>query len=103
MKRIINGKLYNTETGRRIGVWESHSHQGDFNYYAESLYITKNGQYFLHGEGGPLSKYSRPCGTNGRCSGEQITLFTDQDARQWAELSLSADQYMEHFGDVEEG
>lgn len=46
MKRILNGKLYDTETANRISQWsESGRHLGDHGLNKE-LYRTANGNWF---------------------------------------------------------
>ena len=37
MKKIINGKRYDTDTAKELGSW-SYSHYGDFAYVCETLY-----------------------------------------------------------------
>ena len=37
MKKIINGKMYNTETAEYIGE-DSYSNSRDFSYYCDELY-----------------------------------------------------------------
>ena len=36
MKKILNGKLYDTDTATEIGSW-TYRHPGDFNYIKETL------------------------------------------------------------------
>ena len=50
MKKIIEGRVYNTETAKLLGEF-SYSNRRDFNYFSEKLYRTKSGAYFLYGEG----------------------------------------------------
>lgn len=48
MKKIINGKAYNTETAKELGsYWNGYPH-GDFSYVCETLYVKRTGEYFLH-------------------------------------------------------
>ena len=54
MKKIINGKMYNTETAKYCGGYEF-SNCGDFNYVCEELYQKKTGELFLYGEGGAMN------------------------------------------------
>lgn len=102
MKKIINGKMYNTETAEFIGE-DSYSNLRDFNYYADSLYRKKNGEFFLVGEGGPNSKYSREVGTN-EWSGthDNVILLSQKEAEEWIETHCSADIYISLFGEPEE-
>ena len=97
MKKIINSKLYDTDTARFIGS-DSYSNPRDFNYWCEALYVKRTGEYFLYGEGGPMSRYSRSLGDNSWSGGEQIIPLSFDKAQKWAEEHLSADEYADAFG-----
>ena len=101
MKKIINGKMYNTETATEIN-FNQYSNRTDFSFWCETLYQKKTGEYFLHGEGGAQSKYGRKCGQNEWCGGETIIPMTESEAKQWAEDNLTADEYIAAFGEPEE-
>lgn len=63
MKKIINGKLYNTETAKEVGqYWNGYDCENDF-YEKEKLYLKKTGEWFLYGEGGAVSCYGVEYGT----------------------------------------
>jgi hypothetical protein len=96
MKKIIDGSLYNTETAKCIGE-ASYGYSGDFNRYEEELYLTKSGKYFLHGEGGPMSKYAVSSGQNSWSGGEKIIVMSRESAMKWAEQNMSADEYTQYF------
>lgn len=100
MKKIINGRKYDTTTATEIGSWDNGLYL-DFCYCAETLYRKKTGEFFIHGEGGPSSKY---CSYDGNMckSGENIVPLTESDAREWVERHLTADEYEAIFGEVEE-
>jgi hypothetical protein len=85
MKKTINGKTYNTETAEEITYTSSHLYTNDFGYWSETLHKTKKGNYFLYGSGGAMSKYSEPCGNNGRCGGSDIIPLTMDEALEWCE------------------
>lgn len=102
MKKIINGKRYDTATAKKIGD-ASHSNRTDFSYWREALYQKKTGEFFLYGEGGPASKYSRSVGQNEWAGGEEINPLTPAEAQEWAEQYMDADEYEEVFGRAEEG
>lgn len=102
MKKIINGKKYDTETAKRVGCWSNNYNWGDFNWCAERLYKKKNGEFFLHGEGGAMSIYSRSFGQNEWRGGESIRPLTESEAKLWAEKHLDGDEYESIFGEVEE-
>ena len=57
MKKIINNKVYDTETAQLIKeYWNGHE-KGDDYYQLERLYRTKNGEMFLHYVGGRYTEY----------------------------------------------
>lgn len=101
MKKIIEGRVYNTETAKLLGEF-SYSNSRDFNYFTEELYRTKSGAYFLYGEGGPASRYSKQVEQNSWTGGCDIRSMSPQGARAWAEEHLDADEYEEIFGEPEE-
>lgn len=102
MKKFINGKKYNTATAKRIGD-ASYSNRTDFAYWYEELYQKKTGEFFLYGEGGPASKYSRATGQNEWSGSEAITPLTLAEAQEWGEKYLDGDEYEQVFGCIEEG
>jgi len=101
-KKIINGKLYNTETATFIGGWCNNYPTNDFKYCDESLFRKRTGEYFISGEGGPLSKYSKSYGNNSWGYGYEITPLSEEEAKQWAEDRMSANEYIAIFGEVAE-
>ena len=100
MKKIINGKIYNTDTATRIGNHVCFI-RGDFRFEDTDLYKTKKGAWFIGGEGGPLSRWSQPCG-NGQRGGSGIEVMTTGEALAWAEFAgIDADVIAQYFS-VEE-
>ena len=102
MKKIINGKLYNTDTARKIASCEHGDGPRDFRYYWESLYCKRTGEYFLAGEGGPMTKYSKSVGQNSWSGGEGVIPLTLGEAKEWAEREMDVDDYQAEFGAVTE-
>jgi len=72
MKKVINGKMYNTETAKHLGNWWNYLGWRDFNNLAQDLYIKRTGEYFLHSEGGALTFCARRVGQNEWAAGEVI-------------------------------
>lgn len=103
MKSIINGKRYDTEKAILVGEGGSIGlSYNDFGHWEAKLYKTpRSGQFFLAGEGGPMTRWARPCG-NGRTGGEGIIPLSDEDALDWAERYLTTAQVEAHFGAVVE-
>lgn len=103
MKKIIGGKRYDTDTATEIAVWEPYYNYRDFNYIKEVLYRKKTGEYFLHGEGGPLTKYRESVGDSNTWGyGEKIIPLSIEMAKKWAEKVMNADEYEKEFEIAEE-
>lgn len=101
MRKVIDGKKYDTNTSAKCGGYE-YGCVGDANHIYEVLYRKKTGEFFLHGEGGAFTKYRRDCGPNSYTGGEDITPMTEEEARVWAEDHLDYDEYVRAFGEPEE-
>lgn len=102
MKKIIDGKKYDTDTARKVASCEHGDGPRDFRYYSESLYCKRTGEYFLAGEGGPMTLYSHRTGDNSWSGGEAIFPLTYEQAREWAEREMDADAYEKEFGPAPE-
>ena len=92
MYKVINGARYNTETAKELGSYSNTYNDRDLNYYAETLYLTKAGKYFLHGEGNAMSQYAECYGANSWGWGAKIIPMTEAEAQQWASEHLDADE-----------
>ena len=101
MKKIINGKKYDTENAEILGYRNNDYFPEDFRFCEETLYRTPSGRYFLFGEGGPLSNYAALQGGGYTSSGRIIPLL-EKRAQRWAERYLSADEAEAAFGAAEE-
>jgi len=86
MKRVIRGKTYNTETATLVAFRDNGCSITNFYYCGESLYRTPRGIYFLHGKGGPMSRYTRTT-DSGRSwiGGEKIIPISETEAQKWLE------------------
>lgn len=101
MKKIIKGRKYDSDTAQFMGSREFGT-PGDSDYCLESLYRKKTGEFFLLGEGGPQSRYSRSLGQNNWSGGEEIIPLNWDAACEWASDNLDANKYEEIFGPVSE-
>lgn len=97
MKKIINGKVYDTDTAHKLGS-DSYSNPGDFHYWCEALYQKRTGEFFLHGEGGAMSRYAVAVDQSSWSGGERIMPLNFKAAQEWAEKHLSAEAYEAAFG-----
>lgn len=100
MKKVIDGKVYNTETAELIEEWNNGYPCTDFKYCAEELYRTKKGAWFLFGEGGAMSSYSKPYGDMVG-GGENIKVLSEVEAYKWLEMHNKTEAIEKHF-DIEE-
>lgn len=102
MKKVMNGKMYNTETAKEIGCDSNGLNYGDFDFVEETLYQKKTGEFFLDGNGGARTRYSKPSGSNSWSGGRELVPLSIEEAKEWVEEHCSADVYIETFGDVPE-
>lgn len=101
MKKIINGKVYNTETATMLAYWDNGYLVNDVNRVEKVLYRTKRLRYFLYIMGGPATCYAKRKGTNW-CAGYEIVALDAKQARAWGEKYMDVDSYIKEFGEVEE-
>lgn len=93
MKRIINGKLYNTETTKLIAKGESTTDHSDFGYYCKQIHKKKTGEYFLYEYG-----FVYACGYTWE---EKIIPLEVQQVKELLAEMDEVDAYNNEFG-VEE-
>ena len=72
MKKKINGKMCDTESAKHL-AFKFVGEFGEDHGYEENLYVTKTGQHFLYGTGGPSSPYPKA----------EIKLLTKEHADAW--------------------
>lgn len=97
MKKVIKGAVCDTETATKLGTCD-HDITNRLYWWSETLYRTKSGKYFIHGEGGPGSRYARAEDDGHWKSGEQIDVVSREAAEGWAEEHLDGDGYIAAFG-----
>lgn len=102
MRKIIKGSLYDTDTAKKLGNWESCEDCREFSYYEETLYRTKAGKYFVYGSGNAASPYANVSESRS-IGGQRITPIGEDAARKWAEEKLDVDTYESIFGEISEG
>lgn len=84
MKKIIKGKVYDTDTAVRIGGFNDNP----INTIDEDLYRKKTGEFFLkHWDA---------------WNGSSIHPISYSEAQEWAEKHLDVDDYIQVFGEPEE-
>lgn len=93
MKKIINGKMYNTETAKKIASYISYKDKYGA-IIAEYLYKKTNGEYFLYDLDNTIASYRKLPGI--------FIPYSVEKAKKWLEENASADIYIQEFGEVEE-
>jgi hypothetical protein len=100
MKQVINGKLYDTESAEQLAKYAPVKDRQDFNFLKEVLYKTEKGSYFIHGQGGPKTKYAKKKGSTTSGSSE-IRPLTDEEALSWCEdKQLDGEVVASEFSDL---
>ncbi len=80
MKRIIDGKVYNTETAELVLSWDNRRAVNDFKRREKDLYLTKKGNWFIYHYGGPMTDMAVGVGNNAYGGSENIEPITPENA-----------------------
>ena len=102
MRKIINKKMYDTETAECVEEFENTLYKGNAHYYKESLYRKKTGEFFLYGYGNARTKYAAVTIGGMYSPDEKIIPLSEEEAMDWMEQHGDVDTYIELFGEVEE-
>lgn len=97
MRKIINGRMYDSETATFVGTYTEISNYGVFNweyYLRECLYKKKTGEFFFVRE--EMDEAENPFRI------DDIIPVTIEEAKLWGEKHLDPDDYIACFGEVEE-
>lgn len=84
MKKVIDGKLYNTETARLIKTIGADTIT-DINQWGAKLYQTKKGEYFLHRYSGANSCEAIKTTSGSYIDGENIYPANLENIAQWVD------------------
>lgn len=87
MRKIFNGKAYDTDTADMLAEWQSSGNYGASIRF-ETLYREKSGEYFL--------QINDPYRT-----GLSVKPLTKDEAKMWV-MDCANDLYEEIFGEVKE-
>lgn len=101
MKKVINGRVYDTSTAKKQGEWY-YGRPGDMEYVLEQLYQKRTGEFFLYGFGGAATSYAEKVSHNEVSEGEKIRPLSIRKAQEWAERRLDGDEYEAIFGETPE-
>lgn len=90
MKKIINGKLYNTETAELISEWDNGNFTSDFNFVGRKLWKKTTGEYF----------YTQKCGSG--VGSDVRPLETMSDVLEWMEKYSEVEETLKLFPEITE-
>ena len=99
MKKIINGRKYDTDTAKVIASY-SNEIPSDC-YFSETLYQKHTKEFFVYGHGGAMSKYAETC-YGSRTDGETIIPLSLDEAKEWVATYSTVEIYETIFGEVAE-
>ena len=102
MNKVIRGKRYNTETAKSVGTWEANEPENSDFWEKEELYQKRSGEFFLIGQGGAQTQYARFSMGGESKPGIELRPIEPEEASDWAEEHLTADEYEALFGPVAE-
>lgn len=103
MRKRIDTLMYDTETAKKLGEYDSDTPVNDFSHYHEELYKKRTGEYFLHGEGGPDSPYAQSAyKQDGFVGGEDIKPITFEEAKEWAQKTDNDELYKKEFDTIDD-
>jgi hypothetical protein len=89
MKKIINGKMYNTETAQNLAEFVAPLPPEHPDYCHEILYKKTNGEFYLY--------------RKNHTGLENILPYTVEKSKRWIEKQIDdADLFIKIFGEVEE-
>jgi hypothetical protein len=100
MKKIINGKVYDTETAVSLGSFYA-GYSGDLNHREEELFRTPKGAYFIDG-GGHSYWSGRDIWKDENDNGEAyerwgVIAVTEEEALSWMERHGETEVIEEYF------
>tara|TARA_R100001594_G_scaffold36274_1_gene65910 strand:+ start:2562 stop:2882 length:321 start_codon:yes stop_codon:yes gene_type:complete len=104
MKKIINGKTYNTETATWLDGLNINS-RDSWNNVSECLYVTKNGSFFLCGYGDSNTRWAVKSGPYKDKRGtltSDIQALTKKEAFAWCKENSDPETIEEHFSKIVE-
>lgn len=102
MKKVIESKLYNTDTATLVSEYDSGPNRSDFTWWQEKLFITNKNNWFIFGEGGPASHYAQH-GQNESWGSWDIRRVAEHEAYEWLESHNDIEAINLYFpGEIEE-
>ena len=99
MKKVIDGKMYNTETAELVHEWTNRRSTRDFKHRSKDLYKTKKGNWFIYHCGGAMTDMAVSCGDNSYSGSEDIEPISEKDALRFLESHDGIKAIEKYFAD----
>ena len=99
MRRIKDGKIYDTDTATRICCTGNGLSASDFGFEDSDLYVTRRGGYFVSGRGGAMSRFAFSSG-DGYVGSSDVIVLSAGEALAEAERHADADTVEKYFPDM---
>lgn len=99
MKKVVDGKMYNTETAELVHGWSNGRGYSDFKHREKTLYLTKKGSWFIYHSGGAMTDMAKSAGDNSYSGSSDIEPVTRKDAARFLETHDGVDALEKYFID----
>lgn len=99
MRKVIRGRVYDTDTARRVLRVEGRIDPGDpRTWRCESLFRKRTGEYFIAGRGGAETRWADVSQAGGPMPGEGVVPVGYDQAREWMEAHAGDGGCLGEFG-----
>ena len=80
IRKIIDGRIYDTKTAKRVLHLDCHRFGDDFEWENTDVYLSPKGQWFLAGRGNALSRWATRQ-VDGPVAGDGIELLNEDEVK----------------------
>ena len=104
MRRIIDGKVYDTKRAEELcNISPDGFSRNDLGWEDTHLYVTEKDTFFLAGKGGPLTRWTILEGHSVHRSGKGMIVLGRDEARRLVEQHCNRKTFVCLFGEAKEG
>ena len=101
MKKVVNGKIYDTENATLIAEY-AYGLNSNPGWETTALYYDPKGDFFIAGEGGPITRWGVSIGKNQWSEGSGIQVITNDEALRFAEQWEASPETIAQYFEVGE-